>query len=156
MSIIYAGVVQGVVVVVWCPVYHAAGGVQPWLHFYKALVPGAPAHTGVGKGVNHQVMWRLLWCIVQRTWKWKAQRPRPLQSPRTLKNTYPHLAHDRKLTHVSSLTVTVKCKTGYLCVLDLLIIGHCFCCSSLSCIGCIQPGWCVYLGNASWGSASTS
>lgn len=29
-----------------------------WALFYKPLVPGAPAHTGVGKEANHQVMWK--------------------------------------------------------------------------------------------------
>lgn len=59
------GLCRGVVIEVRCPVCHAAGGVQPELPFYKPLVPGAPAHTGVGNEANRQVMWRFLWYIVQ-------------------------------------------------------------------------------------------
>lgn len=32
-----------------------------WAPFYKPSVPGAPAHTSVGKEANHQVMWKFFY-----------------------------------------------------------------------------------------------
>lgn len=110
-----------------------------WAPFYKPVVPGAPAHTGVGKEASHQDMWRFFMVHCPK-WEWRleAQRPWPPwpQCTRMKSGRIHKLLTTANSNHPAPILLIVRWATTVIYVLG----GTASCCSSLSHIVCIQPG----------------
>lgn len=98
-----------------------------WAPFYKPVVPGAPAHTGVGKEASHQDMWRFFYDALSKV-RVEVGGPETVTSMTSvyMHETWPHpqIAHDRKLKSSSSSVDCTMSNEGNLCAWRIVLVAH--------------------------------